>query len=397
VKKEEMTFISPVKLEIYQPQTIKKSGGAESDLRFSGVTAALQDKRWISPSTFQKLLNVSSTPYVGRLPSEFTSLMQESPKHVYQALDELVPFLRGLAGLPDVSFEFHIGHSNKSMTLQYAGRGSFGTVYQFTVNNHPFALKVYHSDKGVLTHGTFGESATGLYFSKKVLKDISRFYFGNPKSGWGVFEFITQDISADKRKGGSIKDYPVSLEDDHGANSIHGIRVDYGGISKTNKTVTISNFDDYKKAMETQEPTVQARAASQIGVLPNELRQAAFQLAMDSKEPTVQLSAASQIGVLPNEFRKDAFQLAMDSKEPTVQASAASQIRSLPNEFIKAAFQLAMDSKEPTVQASAAIQIGVLPNEFRQAAFQIYIYAMEKNHSLNYPDPKVKNGKTMQK
>ncbi len=248
----------------------KRIGSGQSGPKFSGVTGTLQDRHWVSPETLQKLLNVSSTSYVGRLPVAFTSSMQESPKQVYQAFDELVHLLRGMRRLDDISFEFNIGNSKKPVTIQYVGSGAYGTVYKLTVNNQPFALKVYHEDNEVSSHGTFGESATGLYFSKKDLKDISKFYFGNPKAGWGVFEFVTKDMSPDKRKGQSIKDFPVSLGDDHGANSINGIRVDYGGISKGSKTVKIRNFDDYKKAIASNDTSVQASAASQIYDLPSE-------------------------------------------------------------------------------------------------------------------------------
>jgi hypothetical protein len=361
----------------------KKAEGAHPNLRFSGTTWILEGRSWVSPDIFQKLLHVSATPYVGRCPSDFTRSKQVSPQQVCQALDEIVPFLRGVRALRDFCFEFHIGHSNKPMTLQYVDRGSFGTVYQLTFNHHPYALKVYHSNHQVATHGTFGESATGLYFSQKALKDISRYYFGNPQLGWGVYEFITPEMSVDQRKGKSINDFPVLLEDNKDKNHIHGIRVDYGGICKAQETPTIRNFDDYKLAMESKEPTVQLSAVSQIGSLPNELRKEAFQLAMESKKPTIQASAASQIGYLPFKFRKEAFLMAMKTQEPTVQLNAASLIGSLPLEFKIEAFKIAIETQKPTILASAASQIESLPLKFRKEAVQIYIQAMEAYHAFN--------------
>jgi hypothetical protein len=340
--------------------------------QFGGLTGALQDRHWVSPETFQKALGVSSTPYIGKLPPVFVALMkefQESPKQVYQALDELAPILRGLRCNEGV-FQFQVGRSQTPITLQFLGNGSFGSVYQLSFKDQVFALKVYHKLDKVSSHGTFGESSTGLYLGKRPMKDIAQFYFGNPKEGWGVYELVTKDMRSHSRSGQSIESLSLSLGDAHSKNKINGIRVDYGGISS--KDVIIRDFDDYKKAMASQDPTIQAKAASNIWGLPVRFEKEAFQMAMATNNPAAQVNAASNISyLLLKYYRKEAFQMAMDTNNPTVQANAAYNISSLPEDFRKEAFQMAMDTNNPTVQANAASNIYSLPEDFRKEAFQM--------------------------
>ncbi|MBY0402780.1 MAG: hypothetical protein K2X66_02700, partial [Cyanobacteria bacterium] len=201
--------------------------------QFGGVTGALQDRHWVSPETFQKALGVSSTPYIGKLPPVFVALMketQESPKLVYQALDELMPLLRGLRSNEGV-FQFQIGRSKTPVTLEYIGSGERGTVYKLLVKDQAFALKVYHNNALVSSQGSFGESSIGLYLGKRPMRDIAQFYFGNPKAGWGVVEFIPNDKTSNSRPGKSIQTLSAVLRDNHSGNKINGVRVDYGGIS----------------------------------------------------------------------------------------------------------------------------------------------------------------------
>ncbi|MBY0402781.1 MAG: hypothetical protein K2X66_02705 [Cyanobacteria bacterium] len=349
--------------------------------QFGGVTGTLQDRHWVSPETFQKALGVSSTPYIGKLPPVFVSLMketQESPKQVFQALDELAPILRQLS-VDEAAFTCRIGRSKKPLTLQYIGNGSYGTVYALTVKNQSmqnqtFALKVYHKLDQVTYHGTFGESSTGLYLGKRPMKDIAQFYFGNPKAGWGVYELITSDMRSNSRPGQSIHSLPLTLGDEGGGNSISDIRVDYGGILPKvifPNGVEMRNLEDFKKIMACEGPAVQARATARIPWLSENSREEAFQLAIATPEPIVRESAASIIYSLPDYAINDAFQRAMATHEPRVQANAASKISYLPKDNILAAYQLVMDTQDPTVQASAASIIRDLPENFRKKAFQL--------------------------
>ncbi|MBY0405964.1 MAG: hypothetical protein K2X66_18825 [Cyanobacteria bacterium] len=345
-------------------------------LQFGGVTGTLQDRHWVSPESFQKVMGVSSTPYIGKLPPVFVQLMketQESPKQIYQALDELIPILRGLKSEEGV-FQFQIGRSQTPITLKFIGSGAFGSVYNLSFKDQHFALKVYHCNNLASSHGTFGESSTGLYLGKRPMKDIAQFYFGNPKAGWGVYELISKDMRSHSRSGQSIHSLPMILGDEHEDNNINDIRVDYGGLSKG---VRPKNFDDYKKAMAFKDPTVQALAASKIWTLPYEFREKAFQMAMDINHSTVQGKATSTIWSLPDDIRKKAFQMAMDTNNPIVQAHVSSNISNLPENFRIGIFQMLMGTKDPTVQAQAAFNISKLPEDFRKEAFQM---AMDTNN-----------------
>ncbi|MBY0405962.1 MAG: hypothetical protein K2X66_18815, partial [Cyanobacteria bacterium] len=371
------------------PEPFRKKTSSPQ-LQFAGVTGALQDRHWVSPETFQKALGGSSTPYIGKLPRGFVQLMkesQESPKQIYQALDELIPILRGLKSEEGV-FQFKIGRSPTLITLQFIGKGSYGSVYNLSFKDQAFALKVYHDLNEVACHGAIGESSTGLYLGKRPMKDIAQFYFGNPKAGWGVYELITKDMRTHSRSGQSIQSLPLTLGDEGSGNSINDIRVDYGGISL--KDVTIRNFRDfgeYKKAMSSQDPTMQEKAAANIFELPVKFGKEAFQMAMATNSPSVQVNAASSIRYLLQDFRKEAFQMLMATNNPAVQASAALSMSYLPEDFSKEAFQMAMATNNPTVQANATSKIFSLPNESRKEAFQMAIATnnstVQANAALN--------------
>lgn len=255
---------------------------------FSGLTRSLQDRHWVSPETFQKLLDISSSSYVGRLPAPFRQAVPENPKKVFLALDELAHLLRGVKKVEGVGLKIKIGKSKEPITLESINNGSFGTVYKLTVKDQSFALKIYHHADEADHYGTYGESATGLYFSKKEFKDLAKFHFGNPKAGWGVYEWIAPEMSAASRPGDSIQDYPVNLEDECEDNRLRGIRVDYGGITPESKRPVFKELDGFRLAMASQDKTIQVSAAGHLFNLPEGLRQEAYQMAMSSRNPDVQ-------------------------------------------------------------------------------------------------------------
>ncbi len=342
---------------------------AES-VRFGGVTGTLADRHWMSPKAFQNLLNIASTPYIGRLPDALRQAVEGSPKQVYQALDELAPLLRKLRNCDTDDLAFRIGPSNVPVTLHQIGSGSYGIVYRLTVNQQSFALKVYHHTTEVSTHGSYGESATGLYFSQQNLKDVARFHFGNPKAGWGVFELITSGMSVATRKGQSIKAFPVVLEDDRDVNRINGIRVDYGGILKSSQRRERKKLGGYPQATVNPDSGIQASNPSRLYNLPQDERYEAFLKLMQSKQPFALLDAVSQIDNLPEQWRYEAFNQAMHTGEQWVQAKAASKLFCLSPEFRVEAFRQAIQTTDIMVQANALSQLKCLPTEFRQEAFE---------------------------
>lgn len=390
---------------------------------FSGLTKNLQNHLLLSPNAFHQLLSTASTPYVGKLPKVFCQAAPHNPKIVYQALDELAPLLRSLPKGGQV--HLCLGEGKVPITLEYKGTGIRGKLYQLTLNQKHFALKVYHRTNLVGFHGAYGEIAAGLYFSKRQMKDIAQFHFGNPTAGWGVFEFIPPDMKASQRSGKSIREYPVSLWDDVASNYINGIRIDYGGITRAGcedpdddiegmqsigttpsrqEALSLITFDNYKRAMASCDPErqiatldaltflsgspgeklqifqlgmaaqslkVRAAAAFAIRDLPEEVQKNAWLLAMQSKEEEVRIEAACTISRLPENFQKEAYIMAMNTQNPKVQRQASTQIDSIPRDYRKEAFLLAFNTRLPEVQAGAAGKINSLPVEFRAEAYKM--------------------------
>lgn len=383
------------------------------DPSFSGVTGNLQGRHWVEPETFHKLLNVSSTPYIGKLPKDLVGLVPESPKQVYQALDELASLLLEIGGVDGVQLKFRIGGLKTPVFVQHIGGGGYGRVYRLIVDNQSFALKVYYpSADAISSYGIFGESATGIYFSKKRMKDLSRFCCGNPKVNWNLFEFIMEEMSSKLRKGKSIKDFNVVLFDDVPRNRINGILVDYGGIEKKlfgkqesttgdsnvssgsndssaseedsspqQEPLILRNIADYKKVMATKNKTIQEDASCLISQLPLESRMEAYVIAMATSDPDIQAMAASRIDYFWEESQplKSAFDIAMATNHPKVQSAAASRIHCLSKEFIKPAFCAAMATNHPDVQAIAASRILAFPDALKKEALQMYIRAKAQN------------------
>lgn len=372
-------------LVLQQPQnasTSTKSAPVHSEvLHFAGVTGNLRGRHWLSPGAFQKLLNVSSSPYVGLLPAALVQAVPSSPKHVYRILDELASLLEGEERRHtafeqaliknNLRFEFKIGDSNTPVSLEGIDSGSQGAVYKLTINQQPFAFKVFYDKNQVSKyhHGNFGECSTGLYLSDRKWKDLASFHCANPQAGWALFEFISDEMTAESRVGSTYKNLQAILGDDGGSNCKNGIRLDYGGIYR-GKQVNVETLDDFKQALKSEDPAIQSAAAWQIVRLPEEAVQEAFQLAMQTDIPAVQVNVINNLYLLPQDLKKEVFQRVMMTGNSVLQASAAGTIHCLPSAFRKEAFQQAMKTGEPSVQVQAVKSLASLPVEYRKEAFQ---------------------------
>lgn len=337
--------------------------------QFEGESKSLANRRWVSPETFQKLLKVSATPYVGRLPGPLLQAGTARPKQVFKALDELAALLRPLRFLQASEGAFTIGDSKVPVSLDYVGMGGYGAVWKVTVGEKSFALKVYHRLEEVFSHGAYGEIATGLYLSRKNIKDLVKFHCGNPPQGWGLFEFISPTDTLRNRSGVSLSTLPVHLKDDCAENRINDIVIDYGGIEKP--SLPLAEYADFAREIASKDIRRQRFALANMGVLNEALRQEVFLLAMATGVPSVQAKAVEKLLELPESFVSEAFQQAMATGVTEVQASAALSLFALDSSSSINGFKQLMATGNSRVQASAASKIDVLPSSFRREAFEM--------------------------
>jgi hypothetical protein len=327
---------------------------------------------WVSPETLEAMLTFCSSPYVGQLPTPIVQAIKPRPQEVLKAFDLMAGCLSPIGSIGiNVSACCKVGQNGVPLSLQTIGRGAYGAVYQLTVAHQHYALKIYHiagNAEAEDMDGVWHETRTALYFPRKPLKDIARFYCGNPKAGWALFELITPEMSIENREGLEVSTFPVNFWDGYN-NSVSGIRVDYGGINARQKKITIG-LRGFMNALKNSSPNVQAQATTQIPDLPEADRKTAFDLATTRPYIVVQANAAAQISSLVENDRKAAFEWAMATQISTIQANAAAQIGSLAETDRKAAFKQAMATQIPSVQANAVTQISYLPPSDRKAAFE---------------------------
>ena len=346
--------------------------------RFSGLTSKLAGRQWISEDTFLRAVQASSTAYIGQLPTQLVRLAPNSPKVVYQALNEISSVLRNLANIdlnmsePELkllSGQFHLTELGTPVAFRCVGRGGYGSAFRLTVNNQSFLLKVYHRKQNPMTGG-YNELSAGLYFSKMKLRDLPHLYCGNSEAGWGLFEFITPEMTVDQRKGKSLAHYGVVFCDDGGANRINGILVDYGGFGKKIEEFPVKNFDTFSQALGSADSDVQCLACHKLYNVEPEKRLAAFKLAIQHADPKVQTAICNSLFSLPDVPRWEAFTLAMGTQIPEVQAAVVRCISALPLELREKAFTQAMATKASKVKAMAASAIHFLPLDKKIMAFQ---------------------------
>ncbi len=374
---------------------------------FSGVNHSLKGEHWLDANEFKAMIAMASSPYIGKIPKIFTKDLKQGDKHkvIYQALDELTPLLRTLKNLKNTSFEFKIASSQTPIQIKRIDSGGYGTAYKMNIDDKTFAFKVYKNPEFIsfYGHGSYGEMATGLYFSKEKYADLAQFHFGNPEAGWAVFEFISKNETIDKRPKQSFQSAKAQLKDHSNDNRINDIRIDYGGITENN--IIIKNIEDYKKGlnspslkirkntaqeikqlsqkeitdayiytMQTQAPELQAIVAQRLNNIghPQE-KKLAFISAMNTNNEDIQALVLKQLHWLPSSYKKYAFKLALKTKSKKVQAMAISKIYALeiPSASKIKLYRKAMNSKNPQIQIAAIKQIGfILPKELRTKAFK---------------------------
>ncbi len=233
---------------------------ALNSIRFEGITRKAR-KHFMDSDTFDRAIDQMKHPYVGQLPTPFLQCGLK-PREVYEALDQVAGALqkelvqidvRPLDEfIPEIDRVFPFG--NQEISVKCVGKGMIGVVFQMKLGENTYAMKTFFNmlpheatikgysgwpwdvfrRKG---HGCYGETASGLFLSKYPIKNMARFYCGNPKAKWSLDEWITPDDQPAKRSGKDVwavfrkfKLFTDELQaNTHNANP-HGIYWDRGGI-----------------------------------------------------------------------------------------------------------------------------------------------------------------------
>jgi hypothetical protein len=397
------------------PLQLPATSASAKAIHFAGMTRNLAGRHWLSPEGLDKLLKNTDSPYLGQIPAPLRTAAPQNPGQLLKALDQLTPILKALQK-PAYTLTVEIVPQGQRCQLAWVGEGSYGKAYRLTVEGVDYLLKIYKPYGTVSCYGSFGEAASGTYFSKTSFNDLSRFYLANPQAGWALFEFIGADANVASRPGRSIRSQPVELEDDEARNLINGIRVDYGGIRKkqpnsadsiasvlrsrfqtplsplpstaspgplsenvapllpsaATKATTVLhwNEDRYLQALETGQLTCQLEAVTQIPYLEPAFQPRAIQLALACDNRDLSIAAAQMIPKMSSALQPTLVSLLMSSEHEAAQRQLLQNAQSLTPQAALKACKLALVSKYPSTHMAAAHALDVLPDTMRFAAFQ---------------------------
>lgn len=221
----------------------------QSTLRFAGAQATRLARQQLLSDLFEyetlkDSLKNDDTPYLGELPPPFTLNGLLTQQQALSALDTITSRLWN-AGVPTTKpssapgllsrMLLGLNLTNPSELLWQAlqieplGDGGTGDTYKLTLNGQPYVLKTIA--RGWLQEPNdfipFNEAANGLFFTARNVRDLSRFYAGNPFTGWMLTEFIDKQTV---HTGPTMQDLGYEMLDNHPDNYIGNIRVDHGGM-----------------------------------------------------------------------------------------------------------------------------------------------------------------------
>lgn len=224
-----------------------------SSPRFSGIRATrLAQEQLLSDvfeyETLKNVLTNDDTPYLGTLPPQFmlNGLLTEQQalkafdtitSRLWSTLDSSSSKSSKPPGLLDrMLLGLNLTHPTQllwqAIKIKPISDGGTGNTYKITVNGQPYLLKAIA--RGWLREPNdfipFNEAANGLFFTARNVRNMSRFYAGNPFAGWMITEFIDKSIDMNNRTGPTMQELGYEMLDDKPDNYIGDIRVDHGGI-----------------------------------------------------------------------------------------------------------------------------------------------------------------------
>ncbi|MBY0450009.1 MAG: hypothetical protein K2X01_05225 [Cyanobacteria bacterium] len=416
-------MMTPIKF--FNPKPVSQN---TQSIQFSGITRLLPGRLWLSNTGLKQLCDAYQNDYLGKLPSDWVDILKKgqppkTPKDVYALVDELTPVLQALNHHKPKFISGKLKGNHIRFTLRRVGSGNYGQVYRFQIygnrqSSSSLALKVFHpevsrSHKHTKAHGSWSESATGMWLSNKAHDQLARFYAANPRVGWNLIEFIDPNKKSPRKKiqsspgekrsnrgsKHSMNQAPTiaaNFLDNTGENNIHGIRVDYGGISPQEETdnsfdkllesiniSTLPRFEDKfstfaRHARAKQIPLeviaeTQARMTQAIEILPRPQRLNAYLAAMGTELEVVQLSALNQIEFLPYSETFTAVIRGLHSRFESVQSKAAGLIKLIPLPQMKKAYELALSiAKTEDKQRVAEAAVSIITSFADEEMFALY-------------------------
>lgn len=370
-------------------------------------------KHFVSPESLRKLLDFKTAPYIGTLPKELL-LCTSLPKAVLETLDKLAFALRELN--TDNLAPFKIKFGNKEVICYSVNAGDYGRVFRLAMDDKSFAFKVFHNNSIVDIHGAYAEISSGLFLSNWKIKDLSRFYCGNPEAGWSLDSWVSSGSESLVCKGKSLDDllerFDLEFVDRDVNRNANEKRIwwDRGGIYKKSRfkehsqeaevtqelEVTINNLEDYSNLLKNLETRISAvRGIKNIPIsqikdafkmtleyedtrnmliyindyLPEEERMWLFDEMM--KYPELRENALFIINYLSMNERSIAFKEGLKYDESRIPVTY--KITSMPVAERKDLVEFAI-SNYPETREMIAYMIYFLPKEVVQSAFD---FAME--------------------
>lgn len=216
---------------------------------FGGFTRLVMDtprhpRPFHSTEDFLKIAGEFKSKTIGKIPKEFLNLFPEKPQKVFQFLDELSIFTRGLSfkyvlGMPKPSDKIELSLiSGKKINLNYLGEGGFSKAFKMDFAEKSYVFKTFKEISKKMYHGASEEVKTGVNFSGENYKDVAKTHIGNFANNheWAIVEYIDEKATLNDRQGLYFKTTKPKIvnHDYHDGNRIgqNNILVDMGGTKK---------------------------------------------------------------------------------------------------------------------------------------------------------------------
>lgn len=275
-----------LKTQIYQSRLNKPAfcmSKPAQNTNFGGFTRLVMHtpehpRPFHTTEEFLKIAGEFKSKTIGKLPREFLILFPEDPKKVFQFLDELSIFTRGLPclgnfGLPYPKKTTNLKlNSGTDISIDYFGEGYYSKCFKINLPEKSYVFKTFQQLRISKNHGATDEVKAGINLSGESFKDLRKTHIGNFQNNheWAISEFIDDPMSVNTREGKLLKKVrpEIKYTDEREGNRINGILLDMGGMKKINEPTTIEELTYrtpiYDKLSEIKSKEKQERAFYKI-------------------------------------------------------------------------------------------------------------------------------------